>query len=96
MISFRRHIFIIAKNLRISLIRYNNKTYRIDDVDFENTPESTFTNSRGQEISYLQYYGQHYDIEIRDRRQCLLINMPRKKDPSEFVKRIYSRDSLRK
>ncbi len=38
------------------LTRYNNKTYRIDDVLFDENPLSTFTNSAGVEQSYMDYY----------------------------------------
>lgn len=37
------------------LTGYNNKTYRIDDVDFSITPSSTFTRNNA-EISIKQYY----------------------------------------
>ena len=35
--------------------RYNNKTYRIDDIDWEKNPRSTFTTPNG-EISFVEYY----------------------------------------
>ena len=45
-----------------SLLRYNNKTYRIDDIDWDKTPASTFEMSRGgregSQISYVDYYQQ--------------------------------------
>lgn len=37
------------------LTDYNNKTYRIDDVDWDRTPKSTFE-SKGTEISFMSYY----------------------------------------
>lgn len=37
------------------LTAYNNKTYRIDDVDFNQTPESKFM-LKGQEITFYEYY----------------------------------------
>lgn len=55
------------------LTRYNNKTYRIDDIVFEQNPLSTF-NCRGEIISYVDYYKKHYDIVIQDRGQPLLLN----------------------
>lgn len=39
----------------IVLTRYNNKTYRISDVDFTITPQSTFETRDGP-ISYVDYY----------------------------------------
>lgn len=58
----------------VVLTRYNNKTYRVDDIDFDHSPKDTFS-YRGRTISYLEYYKNEYNIEIKDRRQPLLINM---------------------
>lgn len=38
------------------LTAYNNKTYRIDDIDFEKNPLSTF-DQRGTAVSLKDYYG---------------------------------------
>lgn len=35
--------------------RYNNKTYRIDDIDWFQNPQSTF-NKGGTQVSYIDYY----------------------------------------
>ena len=35
--------------LGVSVVtRYNNKSYRIDEVDFSASPKSTFVNSKGE------------------------------------------------
>lgn len=39
------------------LTRYNNKTYRIDDIDFKTKPSDTFE-SRGQPITFIDYFKQ--------------------------------------
>lgn len=57
----------------VILTRYNNKTYRIDDIDFDSTPMSTFKTKDG-EITYVDYYKQHYSIEIQDLKQPLLVS----------------------
>ena len=36
--------------------RYNNKTYRVDDVDWNKKPHDTFKKRDGSEISYSAYY----------------------------------------
>ncbi|KAL7978426.1 hypothetical protein Chor_010659 [Crotalus horridus] len=36
--------------------RYNNKTYRVDDIDWESSPRSSFKKSDGTEISFVDYY----------------------------------------
>lgn len=40
----------------VVLTYYNNKTYKIDDVDFNSSPESTFKKADGSEITYRKYY----------------------------------------
>ena len=40
----------------IVITRYNNRTYRIDDVDWNKTPKESFTMSDGKEITFLEYY----------------------------------------
>ena len=39
-----------------SFHRYNNKTYRVDDIDWDQNPKSTFKKADGSEISFLEYY----------------------------------------
>lgn len=41
----------------IVLTRYNNKTYRVSDVDWNITPQSQFETRNGP-ISYIDYYRQ--------------------------------------
>lgn len=57
----------------VVLTRYNNKTYRVDDIDWEGSPKSTFK-MNGREVSYMEYYKSHYNIDITDETQPLLIN----------------------
>lgn len=47
----------ICKSLlgQIVLTAYNNKTYRIDDIDFNSSPQSAFQTRNGP-ISYIEYY----------------------------------------
>ncbi|CAO1364269.1 unnamed protein product [Diamesa tonsa] len=57
----------------IVLTRYNNKTYRIDEILFEHNPLATF--KRGEEdVTYVDYYKTQYSIDITDLKQPLLIN----------------------
>ncbi|GFQ87053.1 hypothetical protein TNCT_471201 [Trichonephila clavata] len=64
----------------VVLTRYNNKTYKVDDVAWDMNPTSTFTTSDGSEISFVDYYKKSYDIQIQDLNQPLLINKAKKKD----------------
>ncbi|KAM6221050.1 piwi-like protein 2 [Rhynchocyon petersi] len=60
----------------IVITRYNNRTYRIDDVDWNKTPKDSFTMSDGKEITFLEYYSKNYGIKIKDNDQPLLIHRP--------------------
>ncbi|XP_017099105.2 protein piwi [Drosophila bipectinata] len=62
----------------VVLTDYNNKTYRINDVDFGQTPKSTFS-CKGKDISFVEYYLTRYNIRIRDQNQPLLISKSRDK-----------------
>lgn len=72
----------------VVLTDYNNKTYRIDDVDFNQTPMSKF-NTRDEQITYLEYYTKRYKLTIRDKKQPLLVSRPTEKNirggQNEFI-----------
>jgi hypothetical protein len=70
---------------QIVLTRYNNNTYRVDDIDWNQSPKSTFPLRSGGEMSYVEYYKNHYGIEIKDHDQPLLLHCPRlpKRAPNE-------------
>lgn len=72
-----------AKELigQIVLTKYNNKTYRIDDIAWDHTPNNTFTR-RDTEISFISYYKAQYNINIVDGNQVLLISHVKKMGPS--------------
>lgn len=40
----------------VVLTDYNNRTYSIDDVDWQVNPNGTFQKKDGSEISYVQYF----------------------------------------
>ncbi|KAB0373056.1 hypothetical protein FD755_014715 [Muntiacus reevesi] len=60
----------------IVITRYNNRTYRIDDVDWNKTPRDSFTMSDGKEITFLEYYSKNYGITVKEEDQPLLIHRP--------------------
>ena len=37
-------------------LRYNNQTYRIDDIEWTKNPQSTFMYHTGEQMSYVDYY----------------------------------------
>ncbi|XP_030626880.1 piwi-like protein 1 [Chanos chanos] len=65
----------------IVLTKYNNKTYRIDDIAWDQTPKNTFTR-RDTEISFKTYYKTQYNLDIRDENQVLLISRVKKLGPA--------------
>jgi len=40
----------------VVLTRYNNNTYRIDDIAFDKTPLDTFEMMDGSKVSFVDYY----------------------------------------
>nr|BAJ07610.1 piwi [Ephydatia fluviatilis] len=64
----------------IVLTRYNNKTYRVDDIDWSKTPQDTFNTSTGEKISFIEYYKKAYDLTIQDPAQPLLVSQPKARD----------------
>lgn len=65
------------------LTRYNNKTYKIDDLDFTASPKSTFKNEKGEDIRFIDYYKNQYGIIIQDPDQPLIIHRAKVKSESE-------------
>ncbi|KAJ8798144.1 hypothetical protein J1605_001635 [Eschrichtius robustus] len=63
----------------IVLTRYNNKTYRIDDIDWSVKPTHTFQKRDGTEITYVDYYKQQYDITLSDLNQPVLVSLLKSK-----------------
>ena len=59
---------------------YNNKTYRIDDIAWEQSPADSFAKKNGDSITFMDYYKNQYNIAIRHAKQPLLVSMPRDKD----------------
>ncbi|CRK90587.1 CLUMA_CG004289, isoform A [Clunio marinus] len=60
------------------LTDYNNKTYKITDVDFNLSPRSTFQR-KNEQVTYLDYYSR-YNKNITDKNQPLLHSLVKSKD----------------
>lgn len=71
--------FLTAVLGQTVLTAFNNRTYRIDDVDFTKSPKSTFDKKDGP-ISFIEYYQQRYNITIRDPNQPLLVSKAKARD----------------
>ncbi|XP_052126257.1 piwi-like protein Siwi [Frankliniella occidentalis] len=63
----------------VVLTKYNNKTYRVDSVDWGKNPASTF-DWRGEQISFAEYMKRKYNIGIRDMKQPLLVSKASTRD----------------
>ena len=63
----------------IVMTRYNNRSYRIDEIDLTKTPSDKFTLRSGEEISYADYVRTHHNVQIRDLNQPMIINRPKPK-----------------
>ncbi|XP_059092216.1 piwi-like protein Siwi [Tigriopus californicus] len=58
---------------------HNQKTYRIDDIDFNKNATSTFQKKDGSSISFVDYYKTRHGLTINP-KQPLLISQPRDRD----------------
>jgi aubergine-like protein len=66
----------------IVLTHYNRKTYCVDDIDWEQTPASTFELQGQGRITFADYFVQRYgaDFRVKDMGQPMLVSRPKKKD----------------
>ncbi|XP_034048599.1 piwi-like protein 1 [Thalassophryne amazonica] len=62
------------------LTKYNNRTYRIDDIAWDQTPLNTF--KRGDtDISFSNYVKNQYGLEVTDPNQVLLASQLKRRGP---------------
>lgn len=70
----------IAKELhgRGVMTTYNRRVYRVEEVSYEHSPKDTFLlkeNKMTREVSYVDYYKEKYNVEIKDADQPLLVHV---------------------
>lgn len=58
---------------------YNKKTYRIDDIAWEQSPMDTFE-KKGTQVSFIDYYYESYKIRIEQQKQPLLVTSQKLRD----------------
>ncbi|XP_072341649.1 piwi-like protein 2 [Scyliorhinus torazame] len=63
----------------IIMTKYNNRTYRIDDIDWDRAPTSCFQMADGRDITFSDYYSKTYGITIQDLNQPLLVYRQKQK-----------------
>ncbi|XP_018408744.1 PREDICTED: piwi-like protein 1 [Nanorana parkeri] len=66
---------------QIVLTKYNNRTYRVDEIAWNRSPQSLFKRSDGSEISFVEYYKNQYNIHVKDDGQPMLVNIPKRTKP---------------
>ncbi|KAJ6235251.1 piwi-like protein [Anaeramoeba flamelloides] len=66
---------ILRKDLigQVVMTRYNNRSYIINDIDFEKNPSFEFQNKENKTVSLFEYYRNVYHKNITDRNQPLLV-----------------------
>jgi len=64
---------------RVIMTKYNNKTYRVDDINWEETPMTRFP-IKGETSPLMDYYKRQYNIDVKDKNQPLLVNLLSEKD----------------
>ncbi|KAL5017639.1 hypothetical protein ScPMuIL_007228 [Solemya velum] len=64
----------------IIITRYNGRTYRIDDINWEAHPTDKFQLNDGTETTFIAYYKRHHKMEIGNDKQPMLVSLPKKKD----------------
>merc|ERR1719435_227497 len=69
----------------IIITRYNNKTYRIDEIAWDKKPTDEFEGKDGEMLSYMKYYETRYNRKINDLKQPLLISMPKVREQRSGV-----------
>ncbi|XP_014475840.1 PREDICTED: protein aubergine-like [Dinoponera quadriceps] len=64
----------------IVLTAYNNNTYRVEDVDYNANPKSTFPMKDGTMVSYVDYYYNKYGLRITNATQPMLLSRSKTRD----------------
>ena len=56
------------------ITKYNQKTYKVTDIDFSLTPKNEFSMKDGSKVSYIDYYSKKYGLTITNLDQPLLVH----------------------
>ncbi|KAK3514784.1 hypothetical protein QTP70_031016 [Hemibagrus guttatus] len=63
----------------IVITRYNNRTYRIDGIEWAKSPKDSFTMADGSETTFIEYYRKNYGITVKELDQPLLVHRPKER-----------------
>ncbi|XP_035708527.1 piwi-like protein Siwi isoform X2 [Folsomia candida] len=64
----------------IVMTHYNRKTYRVDDIDWDNSPGATFDMKDHGTVTFADYFAKKYGLRCTDMRQPMLVSRPKKRD----------------
>nr|XP_040582530.1 protein piwi-like isoform X2 [Lepeophtheirus salmonis]XP_040582535.1 protein piwi-like isoform X3 [Lepeophtheirus salmonis] len=74
----------------IVMTTYNQKTYRVNDIDFDSDPRLTFDisgkDNTVRTVSYEKYYKEKYNVKVTDVKQPLLVSIPKDRDRRGGIK----------
>ena len=73
----------------IIMTRYNNRSYRVDEIDLTAKPSSTFVKSDGTELTYAAYMRQQWNVTVQDMNQPMIVNRPKPKRGQEVADPVY-------
>ncbi|KAF0991535.1 hypothetical protein HZS_5224, partial [Henneguya salminicola] len=80
---------------QVVMTRYNNRTYRIDSINFNLTPSSEFTLKDGTKITFAEYYKKHYNLDIEDLKQPLLASIMKERRVKHETKQAAQQGEVR-
>ncbi|XP_071338262.1 piwi-like protein 2 isoform X2 [Trachinotus anak] len=63
----------------IVITRYNNRTYRIDAIEWNKSPKDTFPLMDGTKTTFVEYYSKNYGITVKEMDQPLLMHRPKER-----------------
>ncbi|XP_056231433.1 piwi-like protein 2 isoform X1 [Seriola aureovittata] len=63
----------------IVITRYNNRTYRVDAIEWNKSPKDTFPLMDGTKTTFVEYYSKNYGITIKEMDQPLLMHRPKER-----------------
>jgi len=65
---------------QVIITKYNQKTYRIEEVRMDMSPSSEFEDTKGNKVKFYEYYDRRWGIKIEDLKQPLIVSTPKEKE----------------
>lgn len=77
---------------QVVMTTYNKKFYKVEGVDINMRPASSFTNEKGETMTYAQYHQQRYKVNVDPNQPLIKATVRSRKDKME--KTVYLIPSL--